>query len=145
MGDISVKNCLFTLSPVARSPVTTERYAWIGATSLQCMLKVVWFGGLGTMAHKCHSTHPQDISSYFSSCCLICMLYHPISTHVILFASYIVVFQLILSYLQVVSSYYNSCRLISRLCYLILTHTILFTTTYLQTSFHPICIYVMLF
>ena len=139
-----------------------------------------------TMAHKCHSTYLQEISSYFSSRCLICKLFHPISTHFILFASYIVLFQLLLSYLQAVSCYFNSCCLICRLCHLILTHTILFTTylllfssyiilfqasassyfhplhhpiynshhpiynstdivTYLQTSLHSSCIYVMLF
>ena len=46
---------------------------------------------------------------------LICKLYHSISTHFILFASYIVLFQLMLSYLQAVSSYFNSCRLICSL------------------------------
>ena len=89
---------------------------------------------LCTMAHKCHSTYLQEISSYFSSRCLICKLFHPISTHFILFASYIVLFQLLLSYLQAVSCYFNSCCLICRLCHLILTHTILFTTYLLLFS-----------
>ena len=81
-----------------------------------------------TMAHKCHSTYSQAISSYFNSCCLICQLYRPISTHVVLFASFIVLFQLILSYLQTISSYFNTYCLICKQCHLTLTHAILFTT-----------------
>ena len=74
------------------------------------------------MAHKYHSTYLQDIPvlSYFSSCRLICELYCPISAHVVLFASCIIL-------LQFMSSY---CRL----CYLVVTHTILFTAYILLFS-----------
>ena len=87
-----------------------------------------------TMAHKCHSTYSQAISSYFNSCCLICQLYRPISTHVVLFASFIVLFQLILSYLQTISSYFNTYCLMCKPCHLILTNAILFTTYILLFS-----------
>ena len=102
--------------------------------------------------------------AYFNSCCLICKLYHPISTNAVSFASYIVLFQhmssylqAMSSYLQLISSYFQATLSLFKLLYhLIFTpYIILFSThikillphirTYLQTSFHPICNYVMLF
>ena len=52
------------------------------------------------------SSYLRAILSYFSSCCLICKLYHPISTHVVLFAAYLLLFSSCIILFQASASSY---------------------------------------